>query len=209
MKCTKFVALSAVALLAATFMVGCKRKPQGVTPLPGRGETGATTSESPGGPKLPSQGPQLPPPDLTPKVEPVKSIPQDGIPPTEGDFSQYDEDRKKFADKTVYFDFDKSILKSSETPKLDAVAEAMKALTANALRVEGHCDERGTEEYNRSLGERRALAIREYLVMKGMNGALIDTITFGENRPVDPGHNEAAWSKNRRGELILLVPKAK
>jgi len=209
MKCTKFVALSAVALLAACVAVGCKKKPQNVTPLPGRGEPAPMTGETPSPPKRADAGPPLPPPDLGPKPGPVTAIPDTGVPPAPGDFSQYDEDRAKFADKTVYFDFDKSNLKSSETPKLDAVADAMKTMAVNALRVEGHCDERGTEEYNRALGERRALAIREYLVMKGMNAALIDTISFGENKPVDPGHDEAAWRKNRRGELILLVPKAK
>ncbi len=208
MKCTKFVALFAVALLAAAVVVGCKKKPQNVTPLPGRGETAAPT-EGPSGPKLPTEGPKLPPPEIPTKTGPVTEIPREGFPPSSVNFADYNEDRAKFADKTVYFDFDKSNLKASETPKLDAVAEAMKSLTADALRVEGHCDERGTEEYNRALGERRALSIREYLVMKGMNPALIDTISFGKDRPVDPGHNETAWAKNRRGELILLVPKAK
>jgi peptidoglycan-associated lipoprotein len=210
MKCTKFVALSAVALLAACVVVGCKRKPQNVTPLPGRGETGAPTSESPSGAKLPSQGPQLPPPDFGAKPEPVKAIPDSGMPPVGPDrFANMDEDRERFKNETVYFDFDKSNLKSTETHKLDTVAAAMKTMPANALLVEGHCDERGTEEYNRALGERRALGIREYLVMKGMDAANIDTISFGENKPADPGHNEAVWAKNRRGELILLVPKAK
>jgi peptidoglycan-associated lipoprotein len=75
------------------------------------------------------------------------------------------------------------------------------------LRIEGHCDERGTEEYNRALGERRALAAREYLVLqKGLDASLVDTISYGEDRPADTGHNEAAWSKNRRDEFILLKP---
>jgi peptidoglycan-associated lipoprotein len=75
-----------------------------------------------------------------------------------------------------------------------------------ALRIEGHCDERGTEEYNRSLGDRRALSIREKLVQLGLDPEMLPTISFGEEKPVDPGHNEAAWSRNRRGELILLSP---
>jgi len=209
MKCTKFVALFAVALLAAAVMVGCKKKPQNVTPLPSAYTT-KPGGEEPSRAKLP-EGPTLPVETGGGAKATAVPVEPGGLAPTPGDFGsdKWDEDRAKFADKTVYFDFDKSNLKSSETPKLDAVADAMRTLTANALRVEGHCDERGTEEYNRALGERRALAIREYLVMKGMNSALIDTISFGENKPVDPGHNETAWAKNRRGELILLVPKAK
>ena len=74
------------------------------------------------------------------------------------------------------------------------------------MAVEGHCDERGTEEYNRSLSERRALSIRERLVNLGVSASRVTTEAFGEDKPADLGHDEAAWSKNRRGEFILLVP---
>jgi len=67
--------------------------------------------------------------------------------------------------------------------------------------VEGHCDERGTQEYNMALGERRALAVRDYLINLGVPGQNLLTISYGEERPVDPGHNEAAWAKNRRAEF--------
>ena len=80
------------------------------------------------------------------------------------------------------------------------------ALTlATAVLVEGNCDERGTEEYNRSLGERRALAGREYLIKLGIDADRVDTITYGEDRPADPGHNEAAWAKNRRDDFVVLT----
>ena len=69
--------------------------------------------------------------------------------------------------------------------------------------MDGHCDERGTEEYNRSLGERRALALREQLVGLGIDPALIDTVSYGKDRPVAPGHDESAWKQNRRGEFLL------
>ena len=111
-----------------------------------------------------------------------------------------------FKADTVYFKFDEATIKASETHKLDSVSSRMKQYRGKALRVEGHCDERGTEEYNRSLGDRRALAIREYLVRAGMDHQMIDSISYGEDRPSVQGHNEAAWSKNRRGEFILLDP---
>lgn len=206
MKCTKSVALFAVALLVASSVVSCRKKPQNVTPLPGSAMTGPRGSETPGGPVMPGGTLPIDPIPRNVNTFPVAPIPEGGVPPADGDFSKYTEDRAPFADKTVYFDFDKSNLKSSETHKLDSVAEAMKTMPGKALRVEGHCDERGTEEYNRSLGERRALAIREYLVMKGMNAAMIDSISYGENRPVEMGHDDAAWSKNRRGELVVLIP---
>src|SRR5437899_12093675 len=93
-----------------------------------------------------------------------------------------------------------------EKPKVAKVAEYLKTRASDAVRVDGHCDERGTEEYNRSLGERRALALREELVRLGIDPTRVDTISYGEDRPADPGHDESAWRKNRRGEFILLTP---
>jgi peptidoglycan-associated lipoprotein len=72
--------------------------------------------------------------------------------------------------------------------------------------VEGNCDERGTEEYNRSLGERRALALRESLISLGIEATRVDTISYGEDKPVATGHDEAAWKQNRRGDFIQLTP---
>ena len=111
-----------------------------------------------------------------------------------------------FRAQIVYFDFDKSNVKPSEVSKIESVAARMREFPGKALRVEGHCDERGTEEYNRALGEKRALSIREFLVKSGFPPDLIDTRTYGEDKPGDAGHDEAAWSKNRRGEFILLSP---
>jgi peptidoglycan-associated lipoprotein len=109
---------------------------------------------------------------------------------------------------TVFFDFDRSEVKGSERSKIESVADEMKkGAPGNDLLVEGHCDERGTEEYNRALGERRALAIREYLVNLGLGANRIRTISYGKDKPVDSEHNDAAWAKNRRGEFILLLPK--
>jgi peptidoglycan-associated lipoprotein len=119
----------------------------------------------------------------------------------------FDEDRNQFREQTVYFDFDKSTIKASEQSKIQSVANYLKSEPRAMLNVEGHCDERGTAEYNRSLGERRALAVREYLISLGTIGERINTISFGEDKPADPGHDEAAWAKNRRGEFILLRPK--
>jgi peptidoglycan-associated lipoprotein len=107
-------------------------------------------------------------------------------------------------DNTVYFAYDGADIRPGETSKLDAIVSYVKSGGSKAIRIEGHCDERGTEEYNRALGERRALAAREYLVRAGVSGAQIDTRTMGEDNPAVPGRAEAAWSKNRRAEFILL-----
>ncbi len=117
-------------------------------------------------------------------------------------------DRSEFAAQTIHFDYDQSSVKSSEAGKIDEVVSALRAKgTGYDLLVEGHCDERGTEEYNRALGERRALAIRELLVAAGVPADRVHTVSFGKDKPLDPGRSESAYSKNRRGEFILVLPK--
>jgi len=116
-------------------------------------------------------------------------------------------DRDTFKSNIIYFDFDRSSIKTSERSKLDAIAKILKSKPETKIQIEGHCDERGTEEYNRALGERRALAAREYLIRSGISADRIFTISYGEDKPADPGHNEEAWAKNRRDEFILLLPK--
>ena len=114
-------------------------------------------------------------------------------------------DREIFKKDTVYFDFDSSTIKSGEKSKVVKVADYLKSNPGNGLEIEGHCDERGTEEYNRSLGERRALALREELTRLGVNPMMIDTVSYGKDRPAASGHNEAGWRKNRRGEFLLEI----
>lgn len=99
--------------------------------------------------------------------------------------------------KNVYFDYDKSNIKGSEEQKLKANVQYLKA-NPGAVTVEGHCDERGTNEYNMALGDRRATAVSKYYKQAGVDAKRVGTVSFGEERPADPGHNEAAWSKNRR-----------
>ena len=103
----------------------------------------------------------------------------------------------------VYFDYDSARIRPSEDSKLQAVAAYLKS-NPGKLVVEGHCDERGTAEFNRALGERRALAAREELVKQGADGSRITTISYGSDRPADMGHDEAAWSKNRRCEFVVV-----
>ena len=112
-------------------------------------------------------------------------------------------DREMFKSDTVHFEYDSSVVKSGEKSKVAAVASYLKANTADAVEIEGHCDERGTEEYNRSLGDRRALALREALAAQGVDPMRVDTISYGKDRPVDTGKSEAAHRKNRRGEFVL------
>ena len=102
----------------------------------------------------------------------------------------------------VYFAFDSSNIGSQQFPKLEKAAQYMKSNPNAGLIIEGNCDERGSAEYNIGLGERRALAARQYLVNLGIPETRLQTISYGVERPADPGHNEAALMKNRRDELV-------
>lgn len=103
----------------------------------------------------------------------------------------------------IYFAFDSYVVEPSESAKIEEVASAMRS-RSNTLIVAGFTDERGTEEYNRGLGERRALAVREALIAAGLRADRIQTVSFGEEMPADPGSGEAAWAKNRRAEFGVV-----
>jgi peptidoglycan-associated lipoprotein len=230
MKLSKIFNLVAIAAVVAFSAVGCKKGLQNTTPLPNQGLS-RFGDDKPSGP-IDTTGtknntdisapPIVPPANLTTGGTdttgttgtplPKSNLPDNGsgIPASTQDLGQWQAAAEQpFSTETVYFEFDKSNVKPSEIPKLQHVANGMKNYKGKAIRVEGHCDERGTEEYNRALGERRALSIREHLVRLGVDANIIDTISYGEDRPKDPGHNEAAFAKNRRGEFVLLVPPGK
>jgi len=102
---------------------------------------------------------------------------------------------------TVYFAYDSSELNPTALTTLKQNAELIKQLPNTLIQLEGHCDERGTQEYNLALGERRAMAVRDYLIRLGISGDRLVTISYGEEDPADPGHTESAWAKHRRVEF--------
>ncbi|MCG2659096.1 MAG: OmpA family protein [Kiritimatiellae bacterium] len=106
--------------------------------------------------------------------------------------------------ENVLFDYDSAQVGEAQRAKIEAVADFLKKNARTAALVEGNCDERGSAEYNMSLGERRALAVRAYLVGLGIDGAIIQTRSNGKEKPVAMGHDEAAWSLNRRVEFVLF-----
>ena len=187
MKLTKFTHLLVLSLVLTMAASACRKRPDYVTKIP-PGKTGIGDMP-PGRP-----------------IEEEKNKEGGGTPQTNPDVRKdWPRDREIFKSDTVHFDFDSSVVKSGEKSKVSAVADYLKSHPEDAVEIEGHCDERGTEEYNRSLGERRALALREELTSLGIDGAKIDTISFGKDKPVAPGHDESAWRLNRRGEFILEV----
>jgi peptidoglycan-associated lipoprotein len=102
-----------------------------------------------------------------------------------------------------YFDFDKYDLRTDARTILDRKASFLNQNNSIRAQIEGHCDERGTNEYKLALGERRANAAKQYLTTAGISAGRLSTISYGEERPLDPGHSEAAWARNRRAHFVI------
>ena len=195
MKPTRVAHLLVLALIFTLPFTGCRKRPGAVTPLPAGARIGL--GDMP--PSKPLEAGNETKSTEGPFAEGIKSN-EPGV------HAGWNENREALQADTLYFDFDSSVVKPSQESKVAAVAEYLKGNAAAAVKVEGHCDERGTEEYNRALGTRRALAVREALVRAGIDPTRVDTISFGKDRPAVPGHDEAAWSKNRRAEFVVLTP---
>lgn len=178
------LAMSVAALVA----VGCAKKQtvksEGAQGAPGAAAPGAVgeapVKEAPPAPAV-----------VAPAMPPAAEA---GVAVTEERFSQFDD---------VRFDFDKSEVKEDGRKASQVVANYMKKNPRAKLLIEGHCDERGTAEYNMALGERRAAAVMTYLVSLGVSKAALSTVSFGKEKPLDPGHDEGAWAKNRRAHFVL------
>jgi peptidoglycan-associated lipoprotein len=202
MKLTRFNHLLVAALILSAAATGCKKRAVGVTQIPGQkpgnvGEGGVAGAEPGTGLKTGegSTGTENPfgKPGEQKQVDPSM-------------YANYIPDKEALRAQTVYFDFDSSAIKSSESGKLSSVADYLRGHPQSALRIEGNCDERGTEEYNRSLGERRALAAREELIRLGIDSLKLVTVSYGEDQPAVQGHDESAYKKNRRDDFVVLNP---
>ena len=107
--------------------------------------------------------------------------------------------------ETVYFPFNSSDLRQNAQESLELNAEFLKKFRTLRVQIEGHCDERGSVQYNLALGEKRAQSIKDYLVASGVEPNRITTISFGKERPISLNHDEVAWSKNRRGNFVIVA----
>jgi peptidoglycan-associated lipoprotein len=175
------LALSVAALVA----VGCAKKQTVKSEgAPGAAPAPAAVGEAP----MKVTSPSPPPADQ------LASAAQAGVAVTEEKLSQFDD---------VRFDFDKSEVKEAGRKACQVVADYLKKRPQAKMQIEGHCDERGTAEYNMALGERRATAVMTYLVSLGVPKAALSTVSFGKEKPLDTGHNEEAWAKNRRAHFVL------
>lgn len=179
-----------LAVVALSVGACAKKKPPVARPVP------------PPPPEATSPAPVKPPappePVREPPVTPPSTVVEDKMAT-----ASLDEINKNSPLKPIFFDYDSSDVAGEAQKILDANAEVLKKNRSWVITIEGHCDERGTAEYNLALGERRALSARTYLVSLGIPADRIRTVSYGKEFPFDPGHNEESWARNRRDHFVV------
>jgi peptidoglycan-associated lipoprotein len=187
MSTVRLAALLAFLLALVALTAGCpKPPPEQVTPQPPAVE---------------------PAPEPEPVPAPVERVEDEGFQPMEPtatdlpDLSSLEAIKRSGVLKTVFFAFDRFDLSEATRRSLQENATTLLAHPSWRVRIDGHCDERGTIEYNLELGAKRARAVKDYLIDLGVPADRLETRSLGEERPADPGHDETAWSKNRRAEF--------
>jgi len=188
---SRCLTLVVLALSLASTVAACKSAPPAEAPVTAPPEFGSAPAPKPAEKVDESAGFK----EAQPQTEPVK----------ESASSLAEKLNAQGVLKRVHFDFDKYDLRPDAIRTLGDNAAAIKQYPQFKLRIEGHCDERGTVEYNLALGEKRARAARDYLVSLGTPAHRLSIVSFGKERPLDPGHNESAWAQNRRDEFIFLA----
>ena len=191
--------LLAAALLISALASACaKKQPPIARPTPPPPDAGAYMTEPPPPPPPPSPPPtgDRRPATTTPGVEAI-------APDVDLGSRSLDELNRESPFQPVFFDFDSSDVTGSGQAALTANAELMRRYPSWAVTIEGHCDERGTAEYNLALGERRALSARAYLVTLGIAPDRLKTVSYGKEFPFDPGRTEEAYARNRRAHFVV------
>lgn len=173
-----------VALVAALALPACGKK----TPPPA--------------PPPPPAAPAVPPPAPPPPPRPEQAVVVDEYVKIKG--MTVDEIDRLGLLTEIHFDFDKSDIRTDDAAILDQKIPLLMANRDLRIRISGHCDERGSDEYNLALGNRRATAAKQYLVSRGIDAGRIETASFGEERPIALGHDEDSWWQNRRSEFEIL-----
>lgn len=190
--------LAGVVLIAAVLVPACRKQPP---PKVVPSETTATSTTS-----APPIATRVEPPsdfvktDTATATEPT--VRTEALPADIEELNRVVQQRGDVRD--AFFSYDESTLTPDAQSALTASASWLKRNPQYNLLVEGHCDERGTEQYNLALGDRRANSAKEYLVALGVDANRIRTVSYGEERPFDAGHDETAWAKNRRAHLVIV-----
>jgi peptidoglycan-associated lipoprotein len=183
--------LIVAALITAMTAAACAKKPAPVArPMP----PPSTTASTGGNTAAPL------PPEPVAEPLPVPPIPEDTVAGR-----SLDELNRDSPLKAVFYELDSAELSPDAQRALQENAGVLKQYASWQITIEGHCDERGTAEYNLGLGERRALTARDYLMSLGVPAARLKTVSYGKEFPFDPAHNEAAWAKNRRAHFVITA----
>jgi len=178
----KLIILFLACFLAFSFLVSCRKQVEEIPPPP---------------PQVKEQ----------PKVEKVEKVVVKEPELTEEEIfmqKSLEEINTEAPLVMIHFDFDKYFIREDAKPGLESNAAWLKKFTTVKILIEGHCDERGTEEYNLALGEKRAKSTFDYLVSIGISQDRIKTISYGKSQPLDLGHNEISWQKNRRAQFTII-----
>jgi len=179
----KFLVLFLTVILVLSFAASCKKKAKEVPPPP---------------PPQAQEQPRVEKVEEPVLKEPVLTEEEIFMRKTLEEINQ----EKPLA--MIHFDYDKYNIRPDAVPVLEANASWLKKHPTVKILIEGHCDERGTEEYNLSLGEKRAKSTMEYLTSLGISADRIRIISYGKSQPLDPGHDETAWAKNRRAQFLII-----
>ena len=182
--------LGAFLIVAVLLQVACSENPPPVAP-----ESVPVLT-----PSIPEAVPPAPPPPIAPPVEPTELPPED-----EFATRSLEDLNRESPLEPAYFPLDSSGLDEQAQRAVEANAELLRQYPSWAVTIEGHCDERGTAEYNLALGERRALATQQYLVELGLDPTRVNIVSYGKEFPFDPGHDDVAWSANRRAHFVITA----
>jgi peptidoglycan-associated lipoprotein len=193
---------AAMVLIGALALAGCPKRPEVIQAAPAPAGPAAATVPAP--PLAPA------PPAAAPAPEPPKVVETPVAPPTPAPAPPAPAPAAPPAPppapaplKDVFFDFDKANIRDDQKAALNDNVGWLKGNTGAKVLLEGHCDERGTAEYNLALGERRAKVVKDYLIAAGVAAERVSTISYGKERPFVLGHDESAWKWNRRGHFVL------
>jgi len=185
--------LALVLLLTVTLAACAKKVPTVERPAPPPADPAMTTAPAP------------PPPPPRPVDEPMPVPPEPEAIKAADLPDDLDSLNRSGVLKPVFFDLDSSEVNAASQQVLQENADVMRRNARWQITIEGHCDERGTAEYNLALGERRALAARTYLLSLGIPAERVRTVSYGKEFPFDQGHDESAWSKNRRAHFVITA----
>jgi len=186
--------INGIVILALMVTAGCSSRSAVTAP-----ETSGSQAPSP---KISS--PVTPPAPVTPPETPTGTLPTEPAPPSPASLSGYGFDQWQNGPLgDVFYDFDSTVLSAEAQDQLKQNAAWLENNSAHKALIEGHCDSRGTSEYNMALGDRRASTAKEYLVRLGVASSRLETFSFGEERPFDTGKGENAWAKNRRAHFVM------